>query len=164
MKVGKIEVDENKYDVKEIFPFSTVSVGKALYYDESEFETLAEGCYIDWDFEEVMYFKDGLHHREEGPSIENQDDNNSWHLNGLLHRVGGPAIVNVTSRYVVHKEWFQHGLYHRDDGPAKIYGNNKEWYLEGHLVFDKNENNLHKFYNLPIPFKQEIVKYQLTIM
>lgn len=62
-------------------------------------------CKILWDLS-TRYFKNGLHHREDGPAVEFMSGTKYWYINGL---------------------------YHREDGPAREFynGNSKNWYYRG---------------------------------
>jgi len=64
----------------------------------------------------------------EDSSIEYENGNKKWYMNGLLHREDGPAIERVNGR----KLWCKNGLLHRENGPAIEYENgDKRWYLRG---------------------------------
>lgn len=52
-----------------------------------------------------------------------------FYENGKLHRKDGPAIEYPNGG----QEWYQYNLLHREDGPAIIFGNRKEWYINGLL-------------------------------
>jgi hypothetical protein len=41
-----------------------------------------------------FYYKDGLHHREDGPAIEYTDGYKIWCINGNTTREDGPAVIN----------------------------------------------------------------------
>jgi hypothetical protein len=61
--------------------------------------------------------------------------------------------------------WLKDGLYHREDGPAIIYtrvNGNKEWHIDGHLIFSKHSNNIHLYKDLSESFKRSIIKYELS--
>jgi hypothetical protein len=51
------------------------------------------------------YFKNGKHHRENGPAIEWVAGNKCWYINGKHHRENGPAIEWADGS----KEWFLNG-------------------------------------------------------
>ena len=57
------------------------------------------------------WYKDNLHHREDGPAIEYLSGTKCWYQNGKRHRLDGPAV-----------EWFDGG---------------KQWYLDGEQVICK---------------------------
>lgn len=60
----------------------------------------------------------------EGKNIREHDI--VWIKNGLAHRVDGPAIEYSSGD----KEWWINDQRHREDGPAVIYGDGtKEWFL-----------------------------------
>lgn len=55
-----------------------------------------------------------------------RSDDVIWIKNGLLHREDGPAVEWPNRR----KEWFLNGKRHREDGPAYIESDgSKEWYI-----------------------------------
>lgn len=76
----------------------------------------------------IMYYKDGLLHREDGPAVEGKDGSKEWYLNGNLHREDGPAVEYADGS----KEWYLHGNRHRLDGPAVEWKDGtKEWWING---------------------------------
>ena len=60
-----------------------------------------DGNYVVWD-------KDDLFHREDGPAIEGLDSRGmkAWYKNGVLHNENGPAVANANGR----KEWWVEGV------------------------------------------------------
>ena len=69
-----------------------------------------------------------IHHREDGPAIEDADGSKAWYINGMRHREDGPAIEDASGD----KEWLINDKYHREDGPAIDYINGyKSWYING---------------------------------
>ena len=57
-----------------------------------------------------LYYSDRemtIHHREDGPAIENAYGYKAWYLNGKLHREDGPAIEYANGS----KEWCLNGEY-----------------------------------------------------
>ena len=72
----------------------------------------------------------GQLHREDGPAVENSNEDKYWYLNGNCHRENGPAIEYSNGD----KCWFLNNQFHREDGPAVEYANgSKYWYLNGKL-------------------------------
>lgn len=57
------------------------------------------------------WFKNGVHHREDGPAIEWDDGTLEWHLNGVRHRVNGPAVEWESG----HKSWYLNGIWFSDE-------------------------------------------------
>lgn len=98
----------------------------------------------------IVYKKDGLRHREDGPAVIWSDGTSFWYINDLLHREEGPAIryFNEAQHWFINgkkhreggpaveykdgeTEWYKDGILHREDGPA-IDGNEvKEWWVNG---------------------------------
>lgn len=84
------------------------------------------------------YYKDRGHtilHREDGPAIETPVTK-VWFKNGVRHREGGPSYTDDFGA----QEWNKNGYLHREDGSAVIYGKSKktnqsfaddEWWLYG---------------------------------
>ncbi len=76
------------------------------------------------------YFKDGKHHRVDGPAAKYPNGGEFWFLNGEYHRVDGPAIIYPDGT----EKWYLNGERHRVDGPAAKYADGTEiWYLNGEL-------------------------------
>lgn len=80
------------------------------------------------------HFVNGLLHKEEGPAIESLDGKvQIWYRNGVQHRDSGPSYIVRGER----KYWFKDGKPHRVDGPAKefyhppIRAGKHEYYLNG---------------------------------
>ena len=49
------------------------------------------GCLIDKN-NNIVWYKKGKMHREDGPSIEHTDGYKVWYKNGKKHREDGPAV------------------------------------------------------------------------
>jgi len=66
----------------------------------------ADGAYrtLDADGYEAWY-RDGTHHREDGPAIKFVDGSELWYRNGELHRDDGPAIKYVSG----YEDWWRDG-------------------------------------------------------
>jgi hypothetical protein len=88
----------------------------------------------------VIFTKDGVLHREDGPAYEEVfrtnnsiQSNEAWFMDGELHRDNDlPAYRAADSEY----QWMQRGLPHRTDGPAHIRNYNgktivEDWYTNG---------------------------------
>ena len=79
-----------------------------------------------------------LHHRVDGPAIEDSNGDKRWCLNGYMHREDGPAIENTNGD----KRWYLNGLLHRVDGPAIEHANgNKDWFLNGRPYAEEEYND-----------------------
>ena len=69
-----------------------------------------------------------IHHREDGPAVEDADGGKMWYINDKRHREDGPAVEYANGD----KSWFINGKLHREDGPAIEYAcGDKSWYLNG---------------------------------
>ena len=78
----------------------------------------------------IIYYKNGLLHREDGPAIEYADGSEEWYINGERHREDGPAAEWAYGG----KQWYLNGVLHREDGPAFEWADGeKQWYLNGLL-------------------------------
>ena len=60
--------------------------------------------------------------------IKDARGNKAWFKNGKHHRTDGPAVEWANGD----KEWLKDGVLHREDGPAIIWaGGSTEWWYEG---------------------------------
>jgi hypothetical protein len=65
-------------------------------------------------------------------SVKTRPNKKEWFKNGLHHRLDGPAIEFVDGGT---KYWYKDGLKHREDGPAIEFDNGeKHYYLGGRLL------------------------------
>lgn len=72
----------------------------------------------------VMWRRNGMLHREDGPAYERADGTKRYYRQGLLHREDGPAVVHPDGTCL----WFRHGVLCREDGPPVIFGDgSREW-------------------------------------
>ena len=77
------------------------------------------------------WYRNGEHHREDGPAIEDADGTKAWYRNGKYHREDGPAMEYSNGD----KRWYRNGKRHREDGPAiEDADGTKYWYRDGELV------------------------------
>lgn len=109
------------------------------------------------DEDGIIFYVDGLKHRETGPAmilkcgskiwyrnnlIHRDHDSlpaemrrdtmvpyNAYYQDGKLHRENGPAIIFSGSS--PSKEWFKNNIRHREDGPAIITKDKKLYFLRG---------------------------------
>lgn len=86
----------------------------------------------EWQNGDRVWYKEGLHHRIDGPAIEKVNGVKFWYVEGLLHREDGPASENG----YFGNSWYIKGKLHRIDGPAYEpcsggYDGEKEWWVEG---------------------------------
>lgn len=64
-------------------------------------------------------------------SVKTRPNKKEWFKNGLHHRLDGPAIEWESGT----KYWYKDGLKHREDGPAIEFNNGeKHYYLGGRLL------------------------------
>jgi len=54
-------------------------------------------CKIDNDGNKIWYLN-GVHHREDGPAIEQTNGIKSWWFHGNIHRLDGPAVEFADGR------------------------------------------------------------------
>jgi hypothetical protein len=47
---------------------------------------------VEHDDGSVLYFEDGVRHRDGGPAVTCPNGYKSWYRRGLSHRIDGPAI------------------------------------------------------------------------
>ena len=83
------------------------------------------------------WYKDGKHHREDGPAIEFANGDKAWYKEGLHHREDGPAIDSINGS----KWWIIQGKIHRVDGPAIEYadGDKLYYYLDKRIECSSDE-------------------------
>lgn len=87
----------------------------------------------------IEWYKDGKHHREDGPAVVHPDGSSWWFINGKRHREDGPAVVYSNGK----KEWWVNGKRHREDGPAVIHLNGSgEWWLNGERLYKEDFTSL----------------------
>lgn len=85
----------------------------------------------------IVWLKNGILHREDGPAIEHKRGEKNWYFNGKLHREDGPATEYSDGSY----EYWLNGILHREDGPAIFYINEEtEWWING-IQYSENEFN-----------------------
>jgi hypothetical protein len=110
-------------------------------------DTNKNGKYI--EDKRIVYYKNGLVHREDGPAIIFFNGDKTWYKNGKFNRINGPSIElsngtkcwcqngrfhKIDGPSIEYKDgskyWFKNGLHHRIDGPAIEYNNgHKAWYI-----------------------------------
>jgi hypothetical protein len=83
----------------------------------------------------VMWRRNGVLHREDGPAYERDDGTRRYYRQGVLHREDGPAVVHPDGTCL----WFRHGILQREDGPPVVFGNGtREWFW-GATSYRENE-------------------------
>ena len=74
-----------------------------------EFDKLSKenqtGCAIS-DNGNVLWFKEGYFHREDGPAIERINGDKEWWKDGQCHRLNGPAVEKSNGE----KYWYFDGI------------------------------------------------------
>lgn len=80
---------------------------------------------------DVFYRRDGVPHRDFGPSTEAADGTKIWCVNGKTHRIGGPAVEQPNG----FNAYYENGQLHRTDGPAvEDPDGPDQWYFRGQLI------------------------------
>jgi hypothetical protein len=116
-----------------------------------------DGCHTKQDGTKEWWYK-GIKHRLDGPAVIFYTGTTVWWYEGKKHRLEGPCITYYNGNNI----WYKNDVRHRDDGPAVENSNGtKRWYLDGELIYDDFENNLHKCKDLSEEFKHSIIKYKL---
>ncbi|MDA8165674.1 MAG: hypothetical protein M0017_11655 [Desulfobacteraceae bacterium] len=83
----------------------------------------------------VMWRRNGVLHREDGPAYERADGTRRYYRHGVLHREDGPAVVHPDGTCL----WFRHGILCREDGPPVELGAvTREWYWGGTFYREKD--------------------------
>jgi len=90
----------------------------------------------------TAWYKNGLHHREDGPALIMKDGTKFWYRNGLLHRDDGPAVEWADGA----TEWFRDGKPYNNQKPSGecVYAYQKEtyrYYPERVNRYDANMTN-----------------------
>ena len=83
----------------------------------------------------VIYFQNGVKHRDNGPAIVGADGSESWYQNGKLHRENAPAIIGRDGT----EKWYLNGNPHREVGPAVLYPNGTRYYYQNGLLNRGND-------------------------
>ncbi len=88
----------------------------------------------------VLYYKNDLLHREDGPAMVTKDKTQVWYKNGNVHSYNNnPAIITQDG----FKAWYDTGIRHRSDGPAIINPDGTlSFYYLGYFAAEKEVFNL----------------------
>ena len=88
----------------------------------------------------VLYYKNDLLHREDGPAMTTADKTQVWYRNGNVHSYDNkPAIVTASG----FKSWYDTGIRHRSDGPAVINEDGSfSFYYFGYFAAEEEVFNL----------------------
>ncbi len=60
-------------------------------------------------YNQYHWFVNGVHHREDGPAIEQPDGTKYWIVNGIRHRLNGPAFIFFTNSRILNG-WYRDGV------------------------------------------------------
>lgn len=79
----------------------------------------------------VIFYRNGLIHREDGPAIIAKNGDRFWYFDNQLHRLGGPAELRFIDKY---RGWYNHGKLHNKNGPALVFNKGtdkeiREWFI-----------------------------------
>lgn len=103
------------------------------------------------------WYKEGFHHREDGPAVELADGTKYWYKEGKRHRIDGPAVERSDGT----KYWCKEGACHREDGPAyEDADGTKFWYIHGKLMDTDNEIEIVNFLGIEKMFGFEWMRFQ----
>ena len=97
----------------------------------------------------IQYLNDDLQpHRDNNPSIIYSKGTKVWYKNGLLHRINGPSVIDLDKQ-----KWYFNGKLHNPNGPAIEWRNGiKEYYLHGIEIqkedLNKDPNYIKLKYNI----------------
>lgn len=88
---------------------------------------------------DVIYYKDGMIHREDGPAMECKNGDKFWFHNEVPHRIGGPACEFANGP----KMWMVNGVRHREDGPAiENTRTGNKYFLNGKELTEQEYNRI----------------------
>jgi hypothetical protein len=113
-----------------------------------------------WDHSTLMWYKNGVYHRDGDKPAVIHVDTLSWWKNGKCHRDDEkPAWIDANGPI----EWLKNGQWHRTTGPAKISPNNKhEYWINGVNITKEVKSWLAtRKYKYPFIPEQQ-VEFQLT--
>jgi hypothetical protein len=77
------------------------------------------------------WYKNGLLHREDGPTVEYSNGNKEWYKNGERHREDGPAI-EYSNEY---KEWWRNGKRHLEAQLSDLIADRQHQIQTDHRIF-----------------------------
>ena len=94
--------------------------------------------WMDWNWNK--------HRDEDEPALIWKDGSVVYYKNGVKHRDGKPAVIFPDG----YEEWWVNGIQHRDDGPAITWPNEKRFYIVNGVtikveVLENNEWNEKKW-------------------
>ena len=88
----------------------------------------------------VLYYKNNLLHRKDGPAMVMKDGTQVWYKNGQIHSYNNePALITSDG----FRAWYDTGIRHRSDGPAVIHPDGKlSFYYLGYFAAEEEVFNL----------------------
>jgi hypothetical protein len=90
--------------------------------------SMASGTAVVYPDGGMLWYRNGVAHRDDGPAVNTPDGMQEWWVGGLRHREDGPAVIHANGS----KEWWLNGQRHRTDGPAVVLADGtEEWWCEG---------------------------------
>lgn len=88
----------------------------------------------------VLYYKNDLIHREDGPAMVTKENTKVWYKNGNIHSYDNQPAITCEDGF---KAWYDTGLRHRSDGPAVIHPDGKfSFYYLGYFAAEEEVFNL----------------------
>ena len=84
------------------------------------------------------WFKDGVMHRDDGPTIIYPDGKQVWYKYNRRHRDDGPAVIYPNGDQF----WYKEGEIHRDYGPAVIYVNGGQYWYKYNKQYEPSAHEL----------------------
>ena len=88
----------------------------------------------------VLYYKDDLLHREDGPAMVTKDKTQVWYKYGNVHSYNNQPAITCVDGF---KAWYDTGIRHRSDGPAIIHPDGKfSFYYLGYFAAEEEVFNL----------------------
>jgi hypothetical protein len=100
---ARILIDENKNILQE-WHIDGIQCSEEQF-KEAILPKKKQGLIVDVNGDSNWY-KDNLHHKEDGPAYISKNGDKQWAINGKLHREDGPAIENIDGS----KYWYLNGV------------------------------------------------------
>lgn len=98
---------------------------------------------INPNHETVLYYKNGLLHRDNGPALINSHQE-CYYQHGAKHREGDlPALIHFIkhdsgSKEILSQEYFQNNVHHREHGPALMWSSGSYQHYRNGLLHNEN--------------------------
>ena len=88
----------------------------------------------------MLWFKDGVLHKEDGPAMVTKDKTMSWFRHGKLHSYNDQPAITTPDGF---KAWYDTGVRHRSDAPAIINTDGSvSFYFLGYYASEEDVFNL----------------------